>query len=556
MIYEDIVVPFPAHKRVAKAGSGHVKNYVYEVIKRKGSDCPKDVVRCVGVAVNECEMHPNENYFTLHPEYKEMQPLEEESVFDSQIHIGTSILLRAAAGKTGLRRVLGETFAGYGEIIQSLIEYYMLERDSAAQLFKYYLHNHYTELNYIPSEAVLSRLFNERITRSEISDFLKEWMTHRLSSATNSHVDIDFDSTNFNINSHELESAEHGKAKVNEGLPQINIAYFLEKRTGIPIYYDVYYGSIIDMEHCKTAVNKLKELNPETRFSFVMDRGYFSSGNLQYLENNGYNYLCMGKSTKEYRTMISVYPYFRIAKATNRIFGNIYGIKEKRRVFQESSKEYYVYLYYNSSAISTELPQKQDYVERIAGDLIGKKDSAGHIRNTFGKIVNIELDEHNIITTCTPNYDEIDKFRDECGYFWIISNQDITPAEALMAYRHRDVVEKTFSGIKTGTDLNKVYSSTDSAFEAKQLLAFIASVLRAEITTTLRPYFVQYSNETTQTVLKEMEKIKVERLNGKYSLRYSLTLRQKQILSFYGLTLTDVLDYVATVNRNCDYAKK
>lgn len=556
MIFNDIIVPIPAHKRVAKAGNGHVKRYVYEVIKRKGPNEPKDVVQCVGVAINDSEMNPNENYFNLHPEYKEKQPLKDEGVFDSQIHIGSSILLRAAAKKTGLQQVLEDSFSGYNEIIQTLVEYYMLERESAAQLYKYYLRDHYTELNYIPSESTLSTLFREYITREKINKFLKKWMKLRLSYVTTPFVDIDFDSTNFNINSHGIDAAERGKAKVDEGLPQVNVAYFLERSTGIPLYYDVYYGSIIDMEHCKTAVNKIKELNPGTRFSFIMDRGYFSSPNLQYLESCGYNYLCMGKSTKEIHEMISVHPFHVMTKSTNRVFGNIYGVKEKRRVFQESSKEYYVYLYYNVSSLSTDLVQKQDYVEKIAKEILGKRDAGGHIRNTFGKMVDIEVDKQNIITKCTPNYQEIDNYRDECGYFWIVSNEDLSPADAIMSYRHRDAVEKTFSGIKTGADLNKTYSGTDSAFEAKNFLAFLASVLRAEITTSLRPYFVQYSSETTQTVLKEMEKIKAEILSDKYSLRYSLTSKQKQILSFYDLTLADVNDYVSSVNRYHEYNEK
>ena len=556
MVFEDIIVPVPQHKRISKSGKGHVKNYVYEVLQRKGMDSEKDVVKCVGIALDDTTMNPNENYFELHPEFSEQRPLEEQGIFDSQIQIGSSMLTRTVAKKLGLSDLLNQSFPGYAEMIMTLVEYYMIARDSTAQLYKYYLRNHYTELNYIPSESTISSFYNEYLTRERIVEFMNEWMRSRLALVTTPYVNIDFDSTNFNTNSKGIVSAEHGAPKVDEGLPQINVAYFLERSTGIPVYYDIYYGSIIDMEHCKTAVNKLKSINKNTKFSFVMDRGYFSSGNLQYLEECGYHYLCMGKSTKEFTTMISVYPYFRIAKAENRIYGNIYGVKEKRRVFKESSKEYFVYFYYNTSSIAMELAQKQDYVESIAKNLVGKRDAAGHIRNTYGNIVNIELNEKNIITGCTPKYEEIDKFRDECGYFWIISNEDLTPTEALMSYRHRDAVEKTFSGIKTGSDLNKVYSQVDSAFEAKNFIAFLTAVLRADITTTLKPYFIQYSGETTQTVLKEMEKVKAEKLTDKYDLRYALTARQKQIMSFYELTIADAREYVSKINHSHSYIEK
>ena len=50
--------------------------------------------------------------------------------------------------------------------------------------------------------------------------------------------------------------------------------------------------------------------------------------------------------------------------------------------------------------------------------------------------------------------------------------------------------------------------------------------------------------------------IKVENLGKKYDLRYALTNKQKQILSFYELTLPDVREYVSTVNRTLTYIEK
>ena len=64
-----------------------------------------------------------------------------------------------------------------------------------------------------------------------------------------------------------------------------------------------------------------------------------------------------------------------------------------------------------------------------------------------------------------------------------------------------------------------------------------------------------YATQTPKC-LKEMEKIKVENLGKKYDLRYALTNKQKQILSFYELTLPDVREYVSTVNRTLTYIEK
>lgn len=547
MFYEDILVPIPAKKRITKYGS-HRRSYVYEILQRKDKEHPKEVVCCVGLAVNDTEMHPNEKYYDLHRENRKEKPLEEPGIFDSQISIGAPMVLRTTAGRLGITGLLEKCFPGYSEIIQTLLEYYMTERESAAQLYKYYLRDHYTELNYIPSETFLSQLITERIDHEKITQFKNEWMEMRLEGAANRWVDIDFDSTNFNVSSVGVESAERGKAKVDEGLPQVNVAYFLERETGLPVYYDIYYGSIVDMEHCKTAIRKLKEIQKDVRASFVLDRGYFSQANLNYISENGYHFLCMGKETKEYRTMIRKHPVTSIMKAENRIYGNIYGIKQYGRVIEGSEKEYHIYLYYDLTRIATELQERQDWIELGCRQVVGKRDRNHGIRNTYGKYIDLEIDENDVILSAEPNYKYLDDYRDMCGYFWIVSNEDMTVREALQCYRHRTPIERIFRTIKTEADLNKMYASSDYAFEAKGFLAFLTAILRADMTLRLRPYFIQYTNETTQTVLKELEKVKAEKLTDKYVLRYELTNRQKQIFSFYDMRKDDALHYVDKIN--------
>ncbi|MBP5312870.1 MAG: transposase [Clostridia bacterium] len=557
MIFNELVVEIPRQKRITQYGS-HGKPYVYEILKRKGKDNPKDVVACVGVSIDEKNMHPNDKYFELHPEMIHLIPQEnaDKLVFDSQIFLGASMLIRSAARNTGLLNFLDQRFPGRSEMILTLLEYYMVEKESAAQLYKYYLFNHFTKLNYIPSEKEISHLLNNILSHETIQHFLTDWMRMNITSNSNVHVDIDLDSTNFNIGSKDLSSAERGKPKDDEGLPQINVAYFLDRKTGLPVYYDIYYGSIIDMEHCKTAVEKVKAANPDANISFIMDRGYFYKKNLDYMWENGYSFLCMGRDGVRLDNLIKEYPVNDISKAVNRVHAGIYGVKLKGKAFETDGKEYHLYLYYNNAKVAESLPQMQDYFEYCAKSLVGKRDRNYSIRNTYGKYVKLILDEHDVILSAEPNYEYLDYYRDTCGYFWIVSTEDLSAEEALLCYRHRDSVEKVFKGIKTDSDLNKMYAQTDSAFEAKNFLAFLTAVIRADITVKLRPFFFQYSSETTQTVLKELEKIKAERIGNSYLLRCPLTARQKHILSFYELDSKSVSEYIRDINLAKDVADK
>lgn len=554
MFHRNIEVNIPNKKRVRKNGGPF---YVYEILSRKNKKHKEKVV-CVGVLNKEqTKMHPNNKYYELHKERITEDSLLEVKEFDNQIHLGAEMVLRKIAEDEGLSTILNECFDGRSNIILSLVDYFLIRRDSSAQLFKYFLRDHYTDLNYIPSETELSNLFNDFFNHENISNFLTRWMNYRVSNKKHhSYIDIDFDSTNRNVSSKSIGFAEFGKAKVDEGLPQVNTAYFLDRESGLPIYYDIYYGSIIDMSHCQVALEKIKAVNKSIKGMIVMDRGYFSNKNIEYFEKNKFSFLCMGKDNKVFSDLINTYPRNEISEPKNRVYKTIYGLKLVGKPFETTNKNYHIYLYYNESDVAYEASRIQDEVEYCAKFLVGKKDKDKQIENTFGKRINLTYDDERIIIKAEPNYTYLKNRKNELGYFWIVSNVDDTCENILLSYRHRDLIEKQMKYSKSLADLDKLFAQSDNAYEAKTLLSFISAILRSIIVLKIKPYVLQYSNETSQTVLLELDKIKVEEINDSYILRYALTSKQKQILSLFDLTLRNVLDYSERINFNKNITSK
>ena len=66
---------------------------------------------------------------------------------------------------------------------------------------------------------------------------------------------------------------------------------------------------------------------------------------------------------------------------------------------------------------------------------------------------------------------------------------------------------------------------------------------------TMAPYKLQYSSETSQTLIKELDKIQLEKKSGTYISRYALTSRQRQILALFGLRYNDVVSAIKIVNQ-------
>ncbi len=545
MIYFDLLVDIPSKKRVQKPSG-----CVYEILQRKGKNSDKDVIKCVGrISPVPNKIYPNDAYFELHPDCSQ-EHLLEPSFINSNISIGNFLLLNNIARKSFLYDTLYQHFNEHTDLILAISYYSLFNRSSVMQNFDNFVFFNYCGLNYCPSESKISKLFNNVMTKEKIDAFLNDWLSFKLKhlSKSNNTINIDFDSTNFNISSKAFNFAEYGKAKIDEGLPQINVAFFIDRNTGTPLYYDVYYGSIIDMEHFKCAIEKIRSISDSVNACFVMDRGYFSRSNLNFSKQNGCSYLCMGKHTKTFEQLIKSFPIRDITSTKNYVDGDCYGVKVYDKAFVEDEENSYLYLFYDSSRITRELKYLIKENRYISDVIIGKNDSNMLIRNTYKKFLDIRVDEEGFIVEVNIKYDELDRYRDSMGYFWMVSNEDMAVEDVYKTYRQRDLVEKEFTMAKSGCDMVKKYAQSEEAYMAKSLISFICTIIRADIINTMKPYFHQYPSETTQTVIMEMSKVVAQKIRDKYVLRYALTNRQKQILSHYYMDKRNVINLINEIN--------
>ena len=77
---------------------------------------------------------------------------------------------------------------------------------------------------------------------------------------------------------------------MKENLPDINTAMFVDEMTGIPLYYEHFYGSLLDKTETPFTMEKVKDLGFSKLF-LMMDRGYFSKKALDSMDE--YNFAIM-----------------------------------------------------------------------------------------------------------------------------------------------------------------------------------------------------------------------------------------------------------------------
>ena len=118
----------------------------------------------------------------------------------------------------------------------------------------------------------------------------------------------------------------------------------------------------------------------------------------------------------------------------------------------------------------------------------------------------------------------------------------MTAEEALTKYRNRDSTEKQFLTEKSflGGDTWRVHS--DESLESKQLVSFVALIVRNELFKSLGALRIKEKKRyTIPAALRELDRIIITRDgNGTFNMRYALTASQKSILKAIGMDEDEV----------------
>lgn len=139
----------------------------------------------------------------------------------------------------------------------------------------------------------------------------------------------------------------------------------------------------------------------------------------------------------------------------------------------------------------------------------------------------------------------IEDERSYCGYFSIITSEQMKASEALNLYKSRDASEKLFRGDKSylGDKCMRTYGGEST--ESKIFIEFMVLIIRNRIYNCLKDKMKSMDKRpnymTVPAALRELEKIEMVRLTDtKYHLDYAVTATQKEILDAFGLDVQNV----------------
>lgn len=490
-------------------------------------------------------MIPNENFLKY---FGDIDLPESKGDFtrSSCLRIGAFLVIRKIIEEYNLQAILSKWF-GLKDcgLLLDLAAYSVICENNAGQYYPDYAFDHplFTEKMHVYSDTKVSE-FLESITADQRIGFLNEWNSER---DHRERIYISYDSTNKNCQAGDIEMVEFGHPKEDKGLSIFNYSIGYDTNNEVPLFYEQYPGSIVDISQLQFMIEKAEGYGYR-HVGFILDRGYFSKENIQYMDKCGYDFVIMVKGMSAFVSGIvdKVRGTFENKRDYSIRRYKVYGITVKHQLYASDTEERYFHIYYSKQKSAAECEQLEARLERMAKYLDKIKGKAVSISGGYNDYFHLEIyDKDGTFLGYRERKDVIERELEERGYFVIVTSRRMSAKDALELYKSRDVSEKMFCGDKSYLGNKSIRVHTDERAAAKIFIEFVALIIRCRIYTLLQREKERLDKEpnfmTVPAAIKELEKIELVRgLDGRYRMDHAVTKNQKIILGAFKMDANSV----------------
>ena len=504
---------------------------------------------CIGKRDKEqpAFMYPNEKFLKFFP--RELLPIEKDTQFRSGcLHIGAYIVIRKIISDYHLDEMIGRIIGQDAGLFLDLAAYSIITEDNAGQYYPDYAYNHalFTENMHIYSDSKVSD-FLQHVTVDQRIKFLNEWNAKR---DHREKIYISYDATDKISQAGDIDMVElgHSKNDKEEDIFNYSIAYDRDNRE--PLYYEAYPGSIADVSQLQITLKKAKSYGYE-HIGFILDRGYFCKENIEFMDENGYDFVLMVKGMKALvsEIVLEVQGKFENDRKNSIRAFKVSGITVKRKLYATDKKERYFHIYYDDGRKARDRESFEDKIDRMHNLLKKCMGEAVHPKGEYEKYFDLIFwhpgQEDEKFMSCAEKIGIINRQIKLCGYFVIVTSAKMTAEEALILYKSRDGSEKTFRGDKSylGARAERVYSN--ESIDTKIFIGFVATIIRSRMYVLLTEEVARMEKKqnymTVPAALKELEKIEMLKgADNEYNLDYAVTATQKAILKAFDMTAENI----------------
>lgn len=524
-------------------------NYEYDRIYKpeKKYNIPKRTTIGKRCEEDPTKMYPNDNFLKYFPE-KELPADNGRANRSSCLRIGANLVIQKIIKDYKLDDITDKVIGRDSGLFLDLAAYSIITEDNAGQYYPEYAYNHplMTENMRIYSDSKVSD-FLSKMTEDQSVEFLNKWNSLR---DHRERIYISYDSTNKSCQSGDIEIAEHGYSKDGQDKPIFNYSVAYDRNNRVPLFYEEYPGSIVDVSQLQYMLEKAKGYGYK-KVGFILDRGYFSKENIQYMDECGYDFVIMIKGMKPLvkKLILENKGSFEEDRNCSIRRYKTSGKTIKRKLFASDEADRYFHLYYSSKKYVSERETLEAKIDRMAGLLNKQRGKAVRIPEEFGHYFDLtyyhEGQEDEVFLMGKEKADVISSEIRLCGYFCIITSAKMNAKEALELYKSRDASEKLFRGDKSYLGNKSLRVQSDDSILSKIFVEFVALIIRNKIYTCLKDEVEENERKenymNVPAAIKELEKIEmIRQLDGRYRLDHAVTATQKKILKAFGMDVADI----------------
>lgn len=543
-MYLDFLVEVPDEKgKITTKKKGDAIYVSYEIgreyLPDKQYTIPKRVTIGKLSKADNRMMVPNQNFRTYFPE-AELPEEKFNSNRSSCLKIGPYLVIQKILDEYKIPELLDRQFSGKDlGLFLDLMAYSIVCENNAGQYYPMYAYGHplFTEGMRIYSDSKVSD-FLCGMSGEESIGFLNDWNSscdHR------EKIYISYDSTNKNSEAGNIEMVEFGEAKIDVGSPIFNYSIAYDTKNAKPLFYETYLGSIADVSQLEFMLGKAKGYGYKN-IGFILDRGYFSKGNIRKMDEYGYGFVIMVKGMAKLVNTLVLKNKGRFEEERKYSIRkhHVYGYTVKSKLYLDDEKDRYFHIYHSTGKEHGEKEELEEMLERLGKSLRAQYGTDYQLSDGEKEYFDTFYDSHGILTLVKEKDDVIKRALQLCGYFCIVTSDKMTAADAIDLYYSRDASEKLFKGDKSYLGNKSERTHYTESAEAKIFVEFVALIVRNRIYTRLKEELERIDEKpnymTVPAAIRELEKIEMIRGHDQiYRLDHAVTKTQKTILNAFGL---------------------
>jgi transposase len=254
---------------------------------------------------------------------------------------------------------------------------------------------------------------------------------------------MSYDSTNKLCQAGDIDMVEGGHAKDgHDGDHILNVAIATDVREKLPVFYEEYLGSIVDVTQLVCMVDKAWGLGYRN-LGFILDRGYFSKANITYMDSNRFSFIIMvkGKKSLVSSIVLSVKGRFENKRSDYIWEYSVSGTTVEEKLYESDSKARFFHVFYSAYNNAKERQDLELTLRKLSCELdrLLGKDCADLNLGKFEEFYSLEFSSESKKKKILVMYSEkagiIEAMIDLFGYFCIISSDRMTARDALLLYK-------------------------------------------------------------------------------------------------------------------------